>query len=260
MDQSTQQVDVGTLLGAIASVLQQNQASINQTDNAGTHGQRMAQAFQAAARAASRTRTDDAGEQLEIAAQAMRQAARGKAVGYYANGLEEAATEFRGQSGISLDSLAPFLQSFLGGVQQGNPAQPGQGTMIDALLPAVMAFLAARQSGADPTQAAIQALTSAMSGARSTAGPSGQMDPGAASATNVLGGIIGAFLPGVLGAASQGTGTPVRGQQKSGRGYTEQPADPLGGLGGIISALGGLAGQGGYAEQDQTGGSGWPSA
>src|SRR5205807_1372517 len=79
MDQSTQQVDVGTLLGAIASVLQQNQANINQTDNAGTHGQRMAQAFQAAAQAASNANTDDAGRQLQVAAQAMKQTGQGKA-------------------------------------------------------------------------------------------------------------------------------------------------------------------------------------
>jgi hypothetical protein len=194
----------------------------------------------------------------------MRQAARGKAIGYYANGLEQAASQFQGQSGISLDSLAPFLQSFLGGVQQGNPAQPGQGTMIDALLPAVMAFMSARQSGADPTQAAMQALQSAMSGARGTAGRSGQIDPGAASATNVLGGIIGSFLPGVLGSASQGIGSELRGQQRqspafpqgSSQNYQEQPNDPLGSIGSILGSLGGLPGQDDYSSRERGGSSG----
>src|SRR5919198_1334583 len=201
MDQN-RQVDVGTLLSGIASSLAQNRQNLNQVDTGpggGTHGERMAQAFQAAAQAAQTAGTPDAGEQLAIAAQAMRQQGLGKAANYYANGLEQAAPQFRGQSGISLGSLLPLLQAFAGGVQQNNPARPGQGTMIDALLPAVQAFTSAQQQGLDPQQAALQALTSAVAGARGTVSHQrgGYVDPGAASATNVLGGIVGSFLPGV---------------------------------------------------------------
>src|SRR5690349_11194859 len=131
MDQN-RQVDIATLLNTIASQLQQNQGQLNNVDNAGTHGQRIADAFTAAANAAQNAGTDDAGQQLMEAAQAMQQQGQGKAVTYYSQGLARAAKQFQGQSGISMGDLAPFLQAFLGGVKKNNPAKPGQGTMIDA--------------------------------------------------------------------------------------------------------------------------------
>jgi phosphoenolpyruvate---glycerone phosphotransferase subunit DhaL len=280
MDQN-RQVDVGTLLGGIATMLEQNQGRLNEVDTGargGTHGERMAQAFEAAARAASQAGTNDAGEQLAIAAQAMRQQGKGKAAGFYANGLEEAASQFQGQSGISLDNLGPLLQALAGGVQRGNPAQQGQGTMIDALLPAVSAFMSGQQQGLDPKQAAIQALLSAITGAQGTAtrrssgAQGGYVDPGAASATNVLGGIFGSLLPGVIGALGQGAGAGGLGgiQQPSYPGGTQQSGypigqsggDPLGGLGGGLGGLlGGLAGglSGGQGAQGgQSSGGWWP--
>ena len=237
MDQN-RQIDVGTLLNGIASSLMQNRQGLNQADTGpggGTHGERMAQAFQAAAQAAQTAGTSDAGEQLAIAAQAMRQQGLGKAANYYANGLEQAAPQFQGQSGISLASLLPLLQSFVGGVQQNNPARPGQGTMIDALLPAVQAFSSAQQQGVDPQQAALQALSSAVAGARGTVSHQrgGYVDPGAASATNVLGGIVGSFLPGVASALGQGSTTS---------GQSPTPSDPLGALGGLSGIAGDLGG------------------
>ena len=264
MDQN-RQVDVGTLLSTVASMLMQNQDRLNEVDTGprgGTHGERMAQAFQAAAEAARRADTQDAGEQFAFAAQAMRQQGRGKAAGFYANGLEQAASQFQGQSGISSGNLLPLLQSLLGGVQQGNPAQPGQGTIIDALLPAVSAFMGARQQGRDDKSAAMEALTSAISGARGTARRQGQeranaygsqIDPGAASATSVLGGIVSALMPGVLSAVS-GSGAADQMQSPAQRDYhsaPEQPDDPLGGLGGLVGALGGFAGGGQPDERQQ---------
>ncbi len=253
MDQN-KQVDVGTLLQSVAQMVMQNQGNI---DNGNKHGARVAQAFGAAAQAATNANTNDAGQQFAAAAQAMRQQGSGRAVNFYANGLEQAAQQFTGRNGVSLNDLLPLLQSLSAGAQQGNPAQVGQGSMLDALVPAASAFMNSRNQGLDNQQSALQALGSAVTGARSTTSgpwgsvqgtaPSGNMDPGAASATNVIGGIVGAFLPGVLGAIGQqvlgGTGNA------GGRQYTPpsqaQSGDPLGGLGGIVGALGGLGGLGG---------------
>lgn len=196
----TSRVDVGTLLSSIAEMMEDNKQNLNSVDTGergGTHGDRIASAFRMAARAAQQSRSDDAGRQLAIAAQAMRENGRGKAVGFYADGLEDAAQQFSGQSGISIDNLAPFLQAFLGGVQRNNPAQPGQGTMIDALAPAVGALI--NNQGGDPRRSALEALTEAVTGARGTA-RDGRVDPGAASATNVIGGIVSALLPGLISA------------------------------------------------------------
>jgi hypothetical protein len=273
VEQNRQQVDVGSLLDSVASMLNQNQDRLNETDagpGGGTHGERVANAFKNAAAAARSAPTEDAGDQLRIAAQEMRRKGQGKAVGYYADGLENAATQFDGRSGISQGDLQPFLQSFLGGVQQNNPAQPGQGTMLDALIPAVTGFITAKQQGQDTTQAAMSALGSAVTGAKSTGthrrgrggvpldgsfGNAGaNIDPGAASATNVLGGIVGALLPSVLGAVSQGGGLGQQSQPSGRDAYgqdQEQQADPLGALGGL-GGLGGLVG--GLLGGDQGGG------
>src|SRR5438132_10536104 len=124
----------------------------------------MAEAFRKAADAAQQTGSNDAGDQLAAAASAMREQGEGKAAGYYADGLEQAATQMQGRQGISLADLLPFLQSFLGGVQRNNPAQPGQGTMIDALMPAVQSLMGARGQGMSMSQAIMQALGSAVSG------------------------------------------------------------------------------------------------
>jgi hypothetical protein len=280
-------VDVATLLQSIAGQLGESRTVLNQLSGAGgqgTHGERMANAFRAAADAAQNAGTDDAGQQLERAAEAMRSKGNGVAAGYYADGLAEAAQQFRGQSGISMDNIAPFLQSFLGGVERNNPARPGQGNMLDALTPAVTAMNQAQQSGGGGQQALMAALLGSMSGAQQTAnmGNSQRVDPGAASATGVIGGIVAALAPQLLnmlmnrvmqgsGAQSQGQGSYPGGYAQPGAGAgagglgdllgqlfspgaqpQSQGADPMGGLGGLLGGLlGGAQGQGtgGYGGQ-----------
>lgn len=250
-------IDVGSLLSSVAQTLTQNQSGLNSTDaGQGTHGDRMAQAFQVAAQAAQQTanQSNDAGDQFDAAAQALRQSGQGKATQYYANGLEEAAQQFRGRQGISAADIGPLLQSLAGGAQRNNPAQLGQGSMLDALLPAAQGFMGAQGQGLDLGQAAMQALGGAVSGAHGTA-RTGRMDPGAASATNIISGIVGALLPSVLGAVmSGGLGGGRQPQMQPSfpgnqQGYSDQQSsqgnDPLGGLGGLLGGLLGGGQQGG---------------
>lgn len=270
---SNRTIDVGSLLNSVAQTLAQNQGGLNATDaGQGTHGDRMAQAFQVAAQAAQQTasQTQDAGDQFDAAAQALRQSGQGKATQYYADGLEEAAQQFRGRQGISAADIGPLLQSLAGGAQRNNPAQPGQGSMLDALLPAAQGFMGAQNQGLDLGQAAMQALGGAVSGAHGTT-RTGRMDPGAASATNIISGIVGALLPSVLGAVMSGGFGGGRqpqmqpafpGNQQGGYSdqYSPQGNDPLGGLGGLLGGLlgggqqggGGMFGGGGGGGQSQS--------
>jgi len=241
-------VDVPTLLSSIANQLAQNQGHLNQVDRTGTHGDRIAQAFTAAAQAASSTR-GDARAQLQAAAQAMATQGSGKAAKFYANGLQAAAQQFAGQSNISADNLVPFIQSFVGGVQQNNPAKPGQGTMIDALNPALNALTSAQGSGEDTIGAMSSALGAAITGTQRTAGSAGRVDPGAASATNVLGGIFSALAPSLLNIVfNRVTG----GQQ----GDFTNTGGSAGGLGALLGGLlgGGAGGSGAYQGQGNSGG------
>ena len=236
MDQ-TRSVDVPTLLATIAQQLANSRDQLNGVDGAGTHGQRMAVAFTAAAQAARDVDSSDAGVQLFAAAQAMRKQGTGKAVNFYADGLEDAAEQFKGQEAISMDNALLFLQSFLGGVERNNPAKPGQGTMIDALEPAVTALERAQQSGQPAEAGLLETLQASILGTQRTANDRGRVDPGAASATNVIGGIITALAPTLISMfLNRG------GNQQS----TNQQPGGLGGLGGL---LGGLLGGG--AQQAQ---------
>jgi hypothetical protein len=239
----TRQVDVPTLLATIAQQLDQTRDHLNEVDGAGTHGQRMAQAFNVAARAAQDVDSRDAGVQLFAAAQAMREQGTGKAVGYYADGLEQAAQKFKGQRAISMDNALVFLQSFLGGVERNNPAKPGQGTMLDALQPAVGALEEAQRAGQPAEAGLLETLKASIFGTQRTANNRGVVDPGAASATNVIGGVITALAPTLIGMFLNRGGNSQSNQQPGG----------MGGLGGL---LGGLLGGGGSqpAQPDYLGG------
>lgn len=271
---TNRRVDVGSLLDSVAQMLKQNQAGLDNTgaaQGATSHGERMAAAFQVSAEAARRAGTRDAGKQFAAAAEAMRRGGKGKATQYYANGLELAAQEFQGKEGITTDDLGPLLQALAGGAQRNNPAQPGQGSMLDALVPAAQGFTHARGKGMDTQTAALQALGGAVMGAKNTQQaqrggwfggqqpPSGVMDPGAASATNIIGGIVSALLPHLLGAMmSRMGGGQSQAQQVPAQGLPQlggNPNDPLGGLGSLLGGLGGLLG-GGQAAQGGQGGQG----
>lgn len=268
MDNNSQ-VDISTILNSIATQLQQNQGQLNSVDNAGTHGQRIADAFTAAANAAQNAGSNDAGTQLLQAAEAMKEQGTGKAATFYAQGLEQAAKKFEGQSGIGMDDLAPFLQSFLGGVRQNNPAKPGQGTMLDALGPAVSAFTQAQRSSGNTEQAMAQALGAAINGTADTANKQGNVDPGAASVTNVLGGIFVALAPQLLNmlmnrgaqgtsqGAGQGGGFDIGGLiggLMGGAGASGQAAQPGGQAGWLTGLLGGMANAAGGGGSGSSGG------
>ncbi len=239
-------VDVASILTTVAQQLNLNKDQLNQVDGSGTHGERIANAFAAAAQAARNTAGSDAGKQLQAAAQAMRQQGQGKAATFYAQGLEQAAGQFAGKSGISQADLGTFLQSFLGGVQKNNPAQPGQGTMLDALGPAVTAFMQGQQSG-NTQQAITGSLGAAIRGAAGT-GSGGAVDPGAASITNVLGGIFSAVSPQLIGDLMGGGQNQV-GSQSGGFNLGGLIGDLMGGSQGqqsgqsswVNGLLGGLA-------------------
>lgn len=251
MDQ-LRSVDVPTLLASVAQQLSQNRDHLNDVDGAGTHGQRVATAFNAAAMAAANADSSDAGDQLEAAAQAMREHGTGKAASFYADGLEQAAADFKGQSSISADNLLPFLQSFLGGVERNNPAKAGQGTMLDAIQPAVSALNRARSTGESAQKGLLDTLTAAIGGTQSTSN-NGSVDPGAASATNVIGGIITAVAPTIISMLFNQGGNSAQQTSNYGGGLAG------GGLGGLLGGLLGNAatqnqGNAGYDDQQQGGG------
>jgi phosphoenolpyruvate---glycerone phosphotransferase subunit DhaL len=205
------QVPVAQVLEMIAATLRQERGRLNGLSSFGgdaKHGDRMARAFADAADAVAGIGTGDAGEELQLAGQVLSDPAYGRASRYFGQGLAQAAPHFTGQAGLSLADLGTFLTDLLDGVRANNPAQPGMGTMIDVLIPAVTAYTGAVQQGLTYNQAIQGLLGAAMSGARRTAnmpqpytrtqgggtGPAGQIDVGAAFAQTVLTGLVKALL------------------------------------------------------------------
>ncbi|HEU5014137.1 MAG TPA: dihydroxyacetone kinase subunit L [Roseiflexaceae bacterium] len=236
------------LFSAITQNLQQDRTHINQLDPAdGDTGDNMADNFALVTQALAQA-NQQAGGQADIgallgqAAQTLRQQGKGATAPIYAQGLADAGQRLQGQTSFSLDDLMPLLQGLLNGAQQASGAQPGQGSMLDVLLPGIMAFMQAKQNGASDAQAILQALLSVRRGANSTAGSgqgfgraqgsdtTGRIDPGAAGAASLLEGLFGALLNGAL----RGGSTP----QQS----TPQPSAPSQGIPGLPGDLGGLIG------------------
>ncbi len=118
----------------------------------------------------------------------------------YGTGFRQAAKVLGDQSDISASQLGTALQAYLAGIQQLGAAAEGDKTMVDALAPAVRAYQAAIDTGADIAQATRAAAAAAARGLHDTIamqarkgrasylGPRtvGHKDPGAASATLIL--------------------------------------------------------------------------
>lgn len=245
------------LFSAMTQNLQQDQAHLNRIDaDDGDAGDNMVANFQLvtdtlAQAVRERGRDADTSAALRQAAEALRAHGQGATAPIYAQGLADAAQRLQGKSGFSIEDLLPLLEGMLSGTQQASGTQQGQGSLLDVLLPGIMAFMQAKQAGAADTEAILQALLSVRRGANSTAGvprgygryggqePHGQIDPGAAGAASLLEGLFGALLSGALRQGSAGRSTTRRAPTPA---PSTPPAGGLPGFPGLPGDLGDLIG------------------
>ena len=130
--------------------------------------------------------------------------AAGPLLGSFFLGMGQAAG---GKAALDADALAGMLEAGLSGLRDQTPAQPGDKTMLDALVPAVEAFRAAVQGGEGAPAAMQKAAQAADHGAQATRpmqarfgkarniGPRsvGTVDPGATSIALLFGGFADAL-------------------------------------------------------------------
>lgn len=229
---------------AITQNLQRDQHSLNKLDrDDGDSGDNMVHNFQLVTstlrKVTGQGGETDVGAALGEAAQSLRDKGKGATAPIYASGFEDAATELKGKRDFSIDDLMPLLRALLGGMQRANTAKPGEGSMLDAIVPGVMAYLDAKNSGQSELEAILSGLLSSRRGATATAGAStgygkgagrdtaGEVDPGAAGAASMLEGMFGALLQ-----------SAMRGQAQGGKAAPGQaPQAP-----GVLDVLGGLFG------------------
>ncbi|MCX7791719.1 MAG: dihydroxyacetone kinase subunit L [Chloroflexaceae bacterium] len=201
----------------------------------------------------------DLGVALGQAAQTLRSEGRGGTAGIYADGLAEAANRLSGKSSFTLDDLLPLLEGLARGAQQSG-RQPGEGSLLDVLLPAIGSYSQAKRAGQSDLEAMLSALLEARRGATGTASAStgygrgagrdtrGEIDPGAAGAASLLEGLLGALLQSAMRGQAGGAGAPGKysgpstlPQTETGTGET-RPQAPASSGNPILDILGGLFG------------------
>ncbi len=192
MSQST--FDLGKLFGAALQSLTAHRQEINDLDGYnGNHGDNMVENLRMVTDVFRSKSSRPPAEALRYASQKLESQGRGGTSQYYARGLSQAAEQLQGRSGLDSNDVVSLVQSLLGAIpSQGHQQQAQVGgsvleqvmglvgtqspqaeprddgldmdDVLSALLPAGLAFLQAKQSGADTASAAGQALMGALMG------------------------------------------------------------------------------------------------
>jgi 3-hydroxy-3-methylglutaryl CoA synthase len=176
-------VDLASLFGAALSTMRNNQQQLNQLDTAnGAHGDHMVQNMQIVTQALQARQSQSPSDALRYASQMLQAQGQGTSTQQYAQGLSQAADRFQGQSQMNPSDITHLVSSILGSVQPAAGPQPGapanamehmmglagqqqrgsQSGILGAALPAGMAFLQAKASGADTATAAQRAVMTAL--------------------------------------------------------------------------------------------------
>jgi len=186
--------DLSNLFGAALEAMTANRQEINALDGYnGNHGDNMVENLRLITLSLQEKSSQTPAEALGYASQRLQSHGRGGTSQYYVKGLSQAAEQFQGRSSLDGNDVMSLLQVLLGAIpSQGHQPQPQAGgsvleqvlgmvsgqppqampqdsdldldDVLNVLLPAGLAFLQAKQSGADTASAATQALMSALMG------------------------------------------------------------------------------------------------
>jgi hypothetical protein len=195
-DRGEQEVDVGSLFGQVLEAVTSHREEINTLDGYnGNHGDNMVENIGLIARVLQENTSLPPADALRRASERLQSDGRGGTSKYYAEGLSQAASQFQDRSILEKGDVLSLVQTLmsaipaeghpqqsraagsvldvlglLGGQQGQSQSQPqpqeddgvDMGDVLETLLPAGMAFLQAKQSGADTKEAAGQALMGAL--------------------------------------------------------------------------------------------------
>jgi len=162
---------VSMLRGAAEKVTTQH-AHLSKLDAAigdGDHGTAMRKAMSLLAKAVAENRSRDLGVLLSEVGWAVLGAGGGSTgplFGTFFMGMAEAANE---KVSLDVQGIAGVFKHALASVRKQTQAEPGDKTMLDALIPAVEAFQSAADEGKETEAALGAAATAAEEGAQATA-------------------------------------------------------------------------------------------
>jgi dihydroxyacetone kinase-like protein len=166
----------------------------------GDHGINLRRGFQAAVAMLDETGPDTPAAVLATVGRALIGKTGGASGPLYGTAFRQAAKALANDPDVSAGQLGSALAAALAGVQQLGGAQEGDKTMVDALAPAMRAYLAAVDGGGGLAEATSAAAEAAERGLQATvpmrarkgrasylgARTVGHEDPGAASTTLIL--------------------------------------------------------------------------
>jgi dihydroxyacetone kinase-like protein len=161
----------------------------------GDHGTNMDRGFHKAAEKLDAAPGDDIGAALKTVGMALVSSVGGAAGPLYGTLFLQMGTAAAGREQLDLPGWTAALEAAVAGVQSRGKAQPGDKTMVDALVPAVEALRAASAEGAELGDALRRSADAAENGMKATIelearrgrasylGPRsvGHQDPGATS-------------------------------------------------------------------------------
>jgi phosphoenolpyruvate---glycerone phosphotransferase subunit DhaL len=190
--------DVRDWIAGYAAVVAEHRAELVKLDTAigdGDHGTNMDRGMRKAVERLDGLEGDDIGALLKAVGMALVSSVGGAAGPLYGTLFLQMGTASSGREELDLAGWADALEAGAKGVQARGKAEPGDKTMMDALLPAVAALREAEQDGAALGDALRRSTAAAEEGMRATVplearkgrasylGPRsvGHQDPGATS-------------------------------------------------------------------------------
>jgi phosphoenolpyruvate---glycerone phosphotransferase subunit DhaL len=202
--------DVRDWIRAYAADIAEHRAELVRLDTAigdGDHGTNMDRGMRKAVEKMDGTEGDDIGAVLKAVGMALVSSVGGAAGPLYGTLFLQMGMATAGRDELDLAGWTAALEAGVKGVQARGKAEPGDKTMVDALLPAVEALRAAADDGGELAEALRRSADAAEEGMRATTpmearrgrasylGPRsvGHQDPGATSSHLLLASAAGTF-------------------------------------------------------------------
>ena len=190
-------------LGRIADVLHENAQYLTQLDSPigdADHGTNMDRGFVAVRNKFPAMESMDIATQFKTVGSTLVSTVGGSSGPLYGTAFLRAGSAVTGKENLDATDVVALLEAFTGGVVARGKAQPGEKTMVDALIPAVTAAKEALAQGASLAEVTRRAADAAEEGAKATIPmlatkgrasylgerSVGHQDPGATSSTLML--------------------------------------------------------------------------
>jgi dihydroxyacetone kinase-like protein len=158
-------------LRRIVQVLHEQRQYLTDLDSPigdGDHGINMDRGFTAVGVKLDSLSTDDIGAVLKLVASTLISTVGGASGPLYGTAFLRASTAVAGKTSLTLADCATALTAGVQGIKDRGKATTGEKTMLDALVPAQEALVAAAAAGSDLAAAFAQAAAAAEAGAQST--------------------------------------------------------------------------------------------